>query len=334
MEFRGSEVDAVSYHDTVKDLQAPYYWGNGPFARREWFALLEEAGHRPMIAVASDYRDTICLPLQHGPHGLEAMTNWYAFTWKANPTEIASAGPVDALARGLAGRANRIDLAKVPEEHGAADFLERMFRGAGWFVVREPCDINHFLKVGGRSYAAYLADRPGPLRTTLKRKAKKVEVTLSTQFDPVEWEAYEAIYADSWKPSEGNPALLRRFAEMESAAGRYRFGLARHEGDAVAAQFWTVDNGTAYIHKLAHLASAKPLSAGTTLTAALFEQVIDRDRVQSVDFGTGDDGYKRDWMEQVRKRYRLTCWRAGVPGSWPAIGKTALRQLVSRFSAG
>ena len=98
----------------------------------------------------------------------------------------------------------------------------------------------------------------------------------------------------------------------------------------VAAQFWTVDDGTAWIHKLAHLESAKPLSAGTTLTAALFEHVIERDRVEWVDFGTGDDPYKREWMEQVRPRYRLTCWRPSDPRNWPVIGKALLRKLVSQ----
>ena len=92
---------------------------------------------------------------------------------------------------------------------------------------------------------------------------------------------------------------------------------------------WTVDHGTAYIHKLAHLESAKPLSPGTTVTAALFEHVIDRDRVDWVDFGTGDDPYKRDWMELVRPRYRLSCWRSQDPRNWPAIGKAWLRKLVS-----
>ena len=51
-----------------------------------------------------------------------------------------------------------------------------------------------------------------------------------------------------------------------------RLGLARHVGAVIAAQFWTVENGVAYIHKLAHRESAKPLSAGTTLSAALFER--------------------------------------------------------------
>ena len=74
----------------------------------------------------------------------------------------------------------------------------------------------------------------------------------------------------------------------------------------------------------------KPLSPGTTLTAALFEQVIDRDRVSLVDFGTGDDPYKRDWMELVRPRYRIEAFRDLYPGNWPAIARNTLRGLVRR----
>ena len=62
--------------------------------------------------------------------------------------------------------------------------------------------------------------------------------------------------------------------------------------------------------------------------------VIDIDHVEWVDFGTGDDPYKRDWMEQVRTRYRLTCLRPGDPRNWPAIAKAWLRKLVSPRVAG
>ncbi len=238
------------------------------------------------------------------------------------------------LARDLAGRTGRVELSKLPDEDATATRLERAFRAAGWLVAREVCDTNHVLPVAGRSFAEYLAERPGPLRTTLKRKAKKVEIQILTEIQSEAWHSYEDIYAQSWKPEESDPALLREFAEAESAAGRLRLGLALHEGDPVAAQFWTVENGTAWIHKLAHLESSKPLSAGTTLTAALFERVIDVDRVEWVDFGTGDNPYKRDWMEQVRPRFRLTCWRPERPHNWPAIGKAWLRTLVSRPQRG
>lgn len=328
-------MTAVSYHDTVNVLQGLPFAGHGPFARVQWFTLLEEAGAKPVVALARDGDAALALPLVAGAGGLQPLTNWYAFSW----SDLGTAGAdrevlLESLARNLRTRASRVTLSKLPDEDGTATRLERAFRRAGWLVLREACDSNHVLPVAGRSYAEYLASRPGALRTTLKRKAKKVEVEVLTSFQGEAWQAYEQVYGASWKPEEGDPALLRRFAEAEGAAGRLRLGLARHEGVVVAAQFWTVEDGTAWIHKLAHLESAKPLSAGTTLSAALFEHVIDRDRVACVDFGTGDDPYKRDWMEQVRPRWRLTCLRPSDPRNWPTLASALARKLVSRPAAG
>ena len=120
---------------------------------------------------------------------------------------------------------------------------------------------------------------------------------------------------------------MRRFAQVEGAAGRIRLGIARAEGVPVAAQFWTVENGVAYIHKLAHRESAKPLSAGATLSAALFEHVIDRDKVDLVDFGTGNDSYKADWMELDRPRYRIDCLDPAQMRAWPALAKRKLARF-------
>ncbi|BBC72968.1 conserved hypothetical protein [Altererythrobacter sp. B11] len=329
-------MTAISYHDTVNDLQGLSFAGHGPFARLEWFGLIEAAGTRPLIAVHREkHGETVALPLQGDGRALANCTNWYAFTW----SDLATPGSdrptaLRRIARDLAKRADRITLTKLAEEDGTADRLHRAFREAGWLVRRSRCDSNHVLPLHGRSYAEYLADRPGKLRTTLKRKAKKVEIEIFSDFQPDAWQIYEHVYAQSWKPEEGDPALLRRFAEQEGAAGRLRLALARHEGAVVAAQFWTVEDGTAYIHKLAHLESARPLSAGTVLSAALFERVIDIDRVELVDFGTGNDPYKAEWMEEIRPRYRLDCWRAERPANWPALARAALRTLVSRFRAG
>jgi hypothetical protein len=323
-------VTAVSYHETVKVLQDLPFTGSGPFAHPDWFMHLEKAGFPPLIALARDGDEALALPLIETGHGLEAMTNWYAFTWAPLATRQA---PRDRLlrdlARSLKTRAHCIALLRLPDEDGSAKALEQAFRHAGWFVSREACDTNHILEVRGRCFAEYLASRPGPLRTTLKRKAKKLDVEIFQHFSCDNWQLYEGVYSKSWKPEEGDPALLRAFAEAQGATGRLRLGLARHDGRIVAAQFWTVEGSTAYIHKLAHLESARPLSAGTILTAALLEHVIDRDHVTLVDFGTGDDPYKRDWMEQIRPRYRLTCWKPGNPANWPAIGKALARTLVS-----
>lgn len=316
------------YHDSVNVLQALTGAGTAaPFDRAEWFALLAETGLEPLVAIASDAGETAALALTEAGGRITPLRNWYSFTWR----ELAPAGPqgdrlLEAIARQLKSRGWRVTLEPVPGEDGSAERLARAFRAAGWHVGVEPCDINHVLPVRGRSFAEYWDTRPGPLRTTLKRKAKKVEVEVLTRFDAGVWADYEAIYAASWKPAEDQPAMLRAFAESEGAAGRLRLGIARAEGLAVAAQCWTVENGIAYIHKLAHLESHKPLSAGTTLTAALFAHVIDTDRVTLVDFGTGDQSYKADWMEEVRPRFRIDCLDPGALRAWPPLAKRLLKR--------
>jgi hypothetical protein len=312
----------VSYHDRVNDLQGTP--SGGPFDRPAWFALLADAGIAPLIARADDGGSAVELALTRANGRIEPLRNWYSFTWRPSGADQRL---LDVLAQSLKAQSHRVTLWPVPDEDGSATRLERAFEAAGWHVRREACDHNHVLPVAGRSFAEYWDTRPGPMRTTLKRKARKVEVQLFSEFDRAAWAEYEAIYAESWKPEEGDPALLRRFAEAEGAGGRIRLGIARADGRAVAAQFWTVENGTAYIHKLAHREDAKPLSAGTTLSAALFERVMDIDKVDLVDFGTGNDPYKRDWMELDRPRYRIDCLDPRQPRAWPAIAK----RMVERF---
>jgi len=312
---------AVSYHDTVTKLQGLDLSASSPFDRLEWYALLEQ----PLFAMAERSDDRVVVPLQRHANGLSSLTNWFSFTWRpiGKSQEL-----IRELACDLRSRTHRVTLSPLPDEDGTTEQLEQTFRDAGWFVLRDQCDENHVLPVAGRTFAEYWAGRPGKMRTTLKRKAKKVDVDILTHFDETAWAAYKAIYSESWKPEEERADILEAFAAAEGAAGRIRLGIARADGVPVAAQFWTVENGTAYIHKLAHIEAATPLSAGTTLSAALFEYVIDTDGVELVDFGTGSDAYKRDWMEQVRPRFRLTCLDWRQPRAWPAIAKAFVRHLA------
>lgn len=333
----------IDYHDDLKEVQGNAALAalfddaraGAPFDRMGWLcALAQDCAMQPLIAVARRGDGAVMLPLWRNGAAIGALANWYTFRFRPVWSGPRDADLLTALARDLARRTHRLTLAPLPDEDGETATLAAAFRRAGWAVFASQCDVNHVLPVGGRSYAEYLAARPGPLRTTLKRKASRVEIRLFKDFDDDSWKSYEDIYAQSWKPAEGSPAFLRRFAQDEAAAGRLRFGLALAEGQPVAAQFWTVEGGTAWIHKLAHVEAAKPLSPGTTLSAALFEQVIDRDGVGLVDFGTGDDPYKRDWMEAVRPRFRLDMMRPLQPASWPALGRAALSRLAAGANRG
>ena len=335
---------AVEYHADLKEVQSDAPLASllstemqtAPFDRLAWWqGLAEHCGMTPLLAVVRDADAFAVLPLQATDGHLAGFSNWYNFTFRpvVSP-EANAAAMITALARDLSHRTHRVTLSGLPDEDGSASLVEEAFKRAGWFVTREECDTNHVLHVDGRSYDEYLATRPGKLRTTLKRKTKKVDARVLTHFDADVWTAYEAIYSQSWKPEEGSPDFLRAFARAEGEAGRLRLGIACADGEAVAAQMWTVEGNTAFIHKLAHKEDAKPLSPGSVLSAALFRHVIDIDKVQMVDFGTGNDGYKRDWMEDVRPRFRIDAMRPLAPQNWLVFAKTGLRRLAGKEKRG
>lgn len=308
--------------------------GAAPFDRPEWWQdLAVHCGLQPCYAVAHDASGAVMMPLQRHAAALTTQANWYTFRWRPLVSPGTDPAPLlAALARSLRGEAYQVSLPQLPDEDQSATALRTAFRAAGWITRLTPSDSNHVLHVGGRDFSAYQASLPGPLRTTLKRKAARVDCEIHHAFSDDVWAHYATIYADSWKPEEGSPAFLRAFAEAEAMAGRLRLGLARIAGEPVAAQLWTVDNGTAYIHKLAHRESARAQSPGSVLSAALFEQVIDRDHVTLIDFGTGNDAYKADWMNDVRPRYHLEALDPAQPRAWPPILKQTIRVATARLA--
>jgi hypothetical protein len=218
----------------------------------------------------------------------------------------------------------------VPTEDGTADLLARCFRSAGWLVFRAPQTVSWTIDVRGKTFDAYWSERPGALRSTFARKLKKSAVTteIHTHFDQKIWDEYESIYAESWKPEEGSSAFLKALAEVEGAAGCLRIGIARLDGVALAAQLWTVEPDRAIIHKLAYRSASAHHSPGTILTAAMFRHAIDVDQVPLIDYGTGDDRYKADWMDTRTVLERITCLNPIYARSWLIAARSWLKRAT------
>ncbi len=304
-----------------------------PFDRAVWFDLLEAhgfAGRGRFDAHGRAGSTAAWLPLRmETPGEFTGLTNWYSFAIR--PLFIGEgdrSAALRALFKSLRPHAARLTLYPV----GDPDDLVGALRAAGWWMKASRAGDRHWLNLGDMDHDAWWESRPGALRNTVQRKAKKgvVDIQLLTAFDPGSWAAYEQIYAASWKPEEGHPALLRAFAESESAGGRLRMGIARIDGVPVAAQYWTVEDGTAFIHKLAHVEDSLKASPGTLLSAALFRQVIEIDGVKRVDFGTGNDGYKRDWMNRHDPLWRIEAFNPSRVAAWgpalKAFGRAMLRK--------
>jgi hypothetical protein len=326
-----ADVEGVAKGSLDRDNQ-PSLFDRLDWFRRTW--ALCAPGDRPLIVRARAEGSDAWLFLAETGSAAKGLASWYTLAFRpviaGAPSETTARALIVAIARRLRPRLARIALDHVPEAE--AELVRTGFARAGWIARITPQTANWSIDVTSKSFADYWAERPGQLRSTAKRKAAKtpMDLTILDRFDADAWEDYASIYADSWKPGEGSLDFVRAMAVDEGAAGALRLGIARIEGRAVAAQLWTVEHGIAIIHKLAHREDVADLSPGTILSQAMFEHVIDKDHVTLIDFGTGDDRYKADWMDIRVMRMRVELFNPRTPAGMFGAAKAGLRALVGR----
>lgn len=210
---------------------------------------------------------------------------------------------------------------------------------AGWYTRNYFCFGNWTLPCKGLSFANYMRARDSQLQRTWTRKAKKFDgrgegrLQIVTRPDEVAtaMDAYDTVYANSWKQAEPYPHFVRRWAEVCARLGWLRLGLAWVGDVPIAAQFWFTVRGRSSIFKLAYDEAYAKWSAGTVLTAHLMRHALDVDHVVEVDYLTGDDPYKRAWMTQRRERIGLLACNRRTPRGLAFAAREAVAALVRRL---
>lgn len=356
----------VRTYDTMAALPDGYSplfesMGQGsPFLTRDWFTNFEQtvpAADEParVFGVECGGTPVAALVARYGREGagwmaplrLEGLSNYYTPLFgPAAADGVAEADWLAALADGLCRPQRGWDaLYLQPLDRDAALFREMpgLLRRRGMAVQTYFCFGNWYLDVGSLSYAEYFKSRSSTLRKNVPYYARKLErtpqshVEIIADGDRVEQALrdYDKVYASSWKQAEPYPEFIPQLVRLAARKGWLRFGVAYVEGVPAAAQIWFVRDGVASIFKVAYDAAFAKLSVGTVLTAKLMEHVIDVDRVAVVDFLSGDDGYKKDWMSHRRERWGIVAFNPRRPrGALLAlrhVGGQALRRLWLRL---
>lgn len=300
------------------------------FARLDWFRLL--AGHCPpegRLAVlrGRDGARRAWLFLAVSGRKAKAYAAWYSLRFDAIGDRAGDVMTSIAQAARSSGIAE-VELAPIEDPEP----LRTAFRNAGWRVFVTEKTGNWRAATEGLDFETYWARRPAQLRNTARRRGKAagLEIAIHDRFDEAAWADYEAVYRTSWKPEEGSFPFLRALAEQEGAAGTLRLGIARKDGRPVAAQLWLVENEEATIHKLAYAEDAKAMSPGTLLGMEMFRHALDTDHVRAIDYGTGDDGYKKDWMDGRRPLWRLQAYDPRSLRGLAGWARASLSALVRR----
>jgi hypothetical protein len=183
-------------------------------------------------------------------------------------------------------------------------------RDAGFLARPYFCWGTWYETTSGRDFDAYLSARPSALKNTWKRKLAAFEksspIAFRTSGDVERFALdYEDVYRRSWKTPEPFPDFLPALIRMAARKGALRFGVLDADGKPVAAQFWIVWKNRAIIYKLAYDDKWSAFSPGTLLTFHMIRHVLEHDHPDEINFGRGDDNYKKLWMSARRERWGI-----------------------------
>jgi hypothetical protein len=336
------------------------------FLTKEWFLNFAETALPPneivriyAIAGPDDQTAAEGLFLARTPqprkkwgagHKLFSLTNYYSCFFAPHLRSNSSRRPeaLRALAQALAAEKPRWDSVEIkPLEVDSESFsiLAEQLRDSGFAVQTFFSFGNWYLPVKGRSYTEYLESLPSVLKNTLNRKRKKLEKSGRAKIEIVTGggnlesviEDYTKIYLSSWKKPEPFPQFMPGLIRASAKMGSLRLGIVRVDNKPAAAQLWIVHGKSALIYKLAYDERFADLSVGTILSATLFQHVLDVDKVEEVDYLSGDDTYKRDWMSHRRERWGILALNPRTPRGLIEIvrhigGRAAKRTILAALS--
>lgn len=273
---------------------------------------------------------------------LRSLANYYSALY--SPL-ISTASTVEGLvlllksALRLAGSPDSLTFRPLDPQSPAYQLLLKALRLAGLPAYEFFCFGNWYEPVR-QAWPAYLAERDGKIRSTIKRMGKKFaadggELTILTGASDIErmLADYQSVYGASWKQAEPHANFIPGLIALCASKGWLRMGVARLQGRAIAAQLWMVAQGKVEIYKLAYDEAYKSYSPGTLLTQLLMQHVFEHDAAVEIDYLIGDDDYKRGWMSQRRERWGIIAFNPRRLGGLAGWAREALGRMARRFKS-
>ena len=319
----------------------------------DWLKLLAATALEPgskacLYVLRHEGQVVAALPTQEWPAQgrVEALSTFYTAVYApALEPAIASSGLAPLLhALQRRCKAGVLRFGPMDPHDPAYDTLRTSLLRAGLPTLRYFAHGNRYQAVNG-DWPTYFDAREGALRSTIKRNRKKFEAAggrleLVLPGGPLDAaiEAYEQVYARSWKKPEPHPGFMPGLIRLCAQRGWLRLGIAWVGEQPVAAQVWIVANERAEIYKLAYDEAFKAYAPGTLLTVLLMQHVFEVDHVREVDYLIGDDAYKTQWVSQRRERWGLVAFDpltlSGLAGLARALAGRAWRWLRRLPAAG
>jgi hypothetical protein len=175
-------------------------------------------------------------------------------------------------------------------------------------------------------------------KKSTRRRERKLAKTVSLRFEmftspedmALAQSAYEDIYRRTWK----KPDVGREFAAdliVDFARQNWvRFLVIYADDKPIAAECFFVHAGIANSFRTAYDLGYRDYSVGSIVLQRMIEHVMGQDAVREIDFGPGDEPYKKQWLSKRRKLWRLRAYDERLLMGRIGYGLRVISDEVSR----
>lgn len=216
-----------------------------------------------------------------------------------------------------------IDLNPIYEEDKNLYILKDILDESNYNNIEQFCYANWYLNGINFTGDEYLSQRSKNVRQELRRRKTRLEELGKLEFRVIKnndkidkyIDYYYEVYAKSWKKREGTgPTFHRDLAKLAIEKGWLRLGFLFLNDTPIASQFRIVFKEVCFFLKTAYDAQYRKYGPGIILLSEMIKYIIDVDNVTEIDFGPGNEPYKKSWAARKREMKRLLVFNRNPKG--------------------
>ena len=307
------------------------FWQQQPVA---FLPLLQGAGQRGSLAATWPFAQQLFSAPQR-PVCLSNITNFYTFASAPLLRDLSATPLADTnvddyqlypqLAQALFDQLQNgalIQFDYLDSQLFNLKLFEASLNQLGLHCVRQPHHPVRYLDTSRASFdsegfAHYQAHAGKGIRKEYPRKARQLDkqhpceylwLTQATDSEQA-FALFNQVYEQSWKQPERFPTFIEAFVRQAMASGHMQVAILLIDNTPAAAQIYLSFNGQVAAYKSAYAPAFKQHSPASLLRLFSFKQLFGEGPhgpLTEINFGYGDEAYKKDWLPQKRSLFSLT----------------------------
>ena len=234
-----------------------------------------------------------------------------------------------------------IDFAAMVMDATAYDFFKLSFQMVG-FQVREYNAYSNWYEPVRGSFEAYLHGLPKKSKKAIQNYRRKYKKNVSSgkyiikthhdygSMDDA-YADYEHVFRQSWKNQDPHTGFMARMFRRAHDAGVLRLVCVCSGHIPVAVDLALLHNGNGVLYRTAYDPLFARDSVGSMAVLKMIEQLIEEDRVKTLDFGRDDEDYKKIWVSRQRYRKGVLLFNPRTLGGIQGLLRHALTQTRDVF---